>query len=110
MSVRRKFGVAATIAFVMLVMLVAWKLGAGTPILKATTITAGTIQTLSATVAQKGTAGSLALNGPLARIALDLKSSVLPGAVTLTFIKAQVLGSTGTVSATSISTGALAAQ
>ena len=85
-------------------------LGSGTPILKATTASGSGTQTLSAAVAQKGTAGSLALNGPLARVALDLKTGATPGSVTLTLVKAQVLGSTGTVSNATIAVGTLAAQ
>ena len=33
--------------------------------------------------AQKGLAGSVALNGPLARVSVDLKSGATPGSVTL---------------------------
>jgi hypothetical protein len=85
-------------------------LGSGTPILKATTATAGSTQTLSAALAQKGTAGSLPLNGVLARVAVDLKSGAAPGSVPLSMVKAQALASTGTVSAATVSVGTLAAQ
>ncbi|HJU83570.1 MAG TPA: hypothetical protein VJ600_05125 [Holophagaceae bacterium] len=85
-------------------------LGAGTPILKATTVSASGTQTLSAAVAQKGTAGSVSLNGALALVALDLRSGTTPGSVPLSLVKAQVLDSTGTVSNATIAVGTLAAQ
>ncbi len=85
-------------------------LGAGTAALKATTATTGSTQTLSAAVTQKGTAGSVALNGALARVAVDLKTGATPGSVTLSVVKAQVLDSTGTIGSATVATGTLSAQ
>ncbi|HJW09029.1 MAG TPA: hypothetical protein VJ483_05295 [Holophagaceae bacterium] len=85
-------------------------LGAGTPIMKSTTAAAGGTQTLSAAVAQKGFAGSVALNGPLARVAVDLKNGAMPGSITLTVVKASVLNSAGTIASAAVTAGSLSAQ
>ncbi len=68
--------------------------------------------TLQVVVSQKGLAGSPMLNGPLATIALNLSSSVLPGPISLDTVsgKMQVLNSTGDTPAITISKGTLAAQ
>lgn len=68
--------------------------------------------TLQVVVSQKGVAGSPAMNGVLASVALSLKTGIAPGAVTLDVVsgKAQALSSTGDIAAITISKGALAAE
>ena len=65
--------------------------------------------TLSAVVGQKGLGSPVALNGAIARVALDLKSGAGKGAVALASPKAQVLAG-GTIGAMTITIGTLAAQ
>lgn len=68
--------------------------------------------TLVATVAEKGLSTAKALNGPLLRVALDLKSGITPGAITLTAdaAKCQVLNGDGTLAPLALTPGTLSAQ
>ncbi|WP_026852824.1 hypothetical protein [Geothrix fermentans] len=69
--------------------------------------------TLQVTVAQKGTGSPVSLGAPLLRVALDLRPSQLPGAVSLSAdaTRCQVLDGTGTiVSPIPVTVGTLAAQ
>lgn len=86
----------------------AFTLGAAPQILKGKV--AGNV--LQVTAAQKGTAAPAALNVPLLRVALDLKSSQGLGAITLTAdsTKCQVVDGTGTIGAFTVTVGTLAAQ
>lgn len=87
----------------------AFSLGAGTPILKGK-VTGGTLQV---TVAQKGIGSPVSLGTPLLRVALDLRPSQLPGAVSLSAdaTRGQVLDGTGTiVSPIAVTVGTLTAQ
>jgi hypothetical protein len=86
-------------------------LGSGTPILKGK-VTGGV---LAATVAEKGLGSPKALNGPLLRIALDLKAgqgTTAGTAISLTADggKAQVLLGDGTLPAITVAVGTLTAQ
>lgn len=69
-------------------------------------------QVLQAAVSQKGLGSPVALNGVLARVALDLKSGIAPGAVTLAPVsgKTQALLSGGTTPDITVTVGTLAAQ
>lgn len=87
----------------------AFSLGVGTPILKGKA-SGGTLQV---TVAQKGAGSPVSLGAPLLRVALDLRPSQLPGAVSLSAdaTRCQVLDGTGAiVSPIPVTVGALAAQ
>lgn len=66
--------------------------------------------TLIGALGLKGTSSSVALNGVLARVALDLKSGAAPGVVTLASPKAQVLASDGSISMVSITLGTVTAN
>ena len=80
-------------------------LGSGALALKAKVVG----PTLQAVVGQKGLGAPVALNGVLARVALDLKAGAPKGTVALASPKAQVL--TGaTIGAATIAVGTLAAQ
>ena len=86
-------------------------LGSGLSILKGK-VTGGV---LSATVAEKGLGTPKALNGPLLRIALDLKAGQgtpagTPIALTADGAKAQVLLADGTLPAITVAVGTLTAQ
>lgn len=84
-------------------------LGTAPQIIKATV--AGNV--LKATVAQKGTKNPVSLNGPLLRVALDLKADVTPGAgvpLTADPARCHVLDGTGTIAAVTVSVGALTAS
>jgi hypothetical protein len=84
-------------------------LGSGTPILKGV-VSGGT---LTAAVAEKGTAAPKVLNGPLLRIALDLKGGLTAGsnvALTVETGKCQVLQGDGSLPAITISAGTITAQ
>lgn len=83
-------------------------LGGGTQALKGK-VSSNTLQVV---VSQKGVAGSPAMNGVLASVALSLKTGVAPGAVTLDVVsgKAQALSSTGDIGAITITKGSLAAE
>lgn len=83
-------------------------LGSGTKALRGK-VTAGTVQFA---VSQKGTGSPVALNGPVAQIALDLKGGVTPGAITLTAVagKTKVLDNTNTVGDITVTVGTLTAQ
>ena len=72
-------------------------------------VTGGVLQV---TAAQKGTASPVALGVPLVRLALDLKNGQAPGAISLTAnaSKAYYTDASGTISPTTVSIGALAAQ
>ena len=65
---------------------------------------------LQGVAAKKGLGGAVALNGVLARVALDLKASAPKGAVALSATKAQVLLADGSLSPASIVAGVLTAQ
>ncbi|WP_243294749.1 hypothetical protein [Geothrix mesophila] len=87
----------------------AFNLGASPQILKGKA-SGGTLQV---TVAQKGLASPASLNAPLLRVALDLRASQPPGAVSLgtDSSKCQVIDGTGTIVAPiAVTVGALAAQ
>ncbi len=86
----------------------AFTLGTGTQILKGK-VTAGVLQV---TAAQKGTASPVALNTPLVRVALDLKASQAPGAITLSANagKAYYTDASGNITATTVIVGTIAAQ
>jgi hypothetical protein len=86
----------------------AFTLGAAPQILKGKV--AGNV--LQVTAAQKGTAGPVALNVPLLRIALDLKAAQGTGAITFTAdsTKCQVVDGTGTIGAITVTVGTLSAQ
>ncbi|WP_243295869.1 Ig-like domain-containing protein [Geothrix mesophila] len=62
---------------------------------------------LTAALGQKGTGSSVALNGVLARVALDLKAGAPLGPVPFAVVKAQVLQSDGSLPVVSISIGTL---
>lgn len=86
-------------------------LGTGTPILKAK----ATGDALQATVAQKAPTTVASLNGPLLRIALDLKTGLglTQGtviALTADAAKCQVLDGSGAISVITVSVGILTAQ
>jgi hypothetical protein len=86
-------------------------LGAGIPILKAKA--AGDV--LQATVAQKAPTAAAPLNGPLLRIALDLKPGLglTPGTViafSADAARCQVLDGSGAISVIAVSVGTLTAQ
>ncbi len=68
--------------------------------------------TLQAVVSQKGLSGSVALNGVLATVALELKSGVAPGNVSLSLAsgKSGWLKSDGNVADPQIQVGTLVAQ
>jgi hypothetical protein len=88
-----------------------FSLGTGTPIQKAK----ATGNVLQATVAQKGLAAPASLNGPLLRVALDLKTGqgIIQGtAIPLSAdaAKCQVLDGTGTITPITVSVGTLTAQ
>jgi hypothetical protein len=65
---------------------------------------------LQGAVGQKGPAGSVSLNGVLARVALDLKGGAPLGAAALTATKAQILQADGTISDVTLVPGTLAAN
>ncbi len=65
---------------------------------------------LQGVTAKKGLGGAVALNGVLARVALDLKPGAAKGAVALSATKAQVLLADGSLSAVAIAAGTLTAQ
>ncbi len=65
---------------------------------------------LQGVTAKKGLGGAVALNGVLARVALDLKAGAARGAVALAATKAQVLLADGSLSAVGIAAGTLTAQ
>jgi hypothetical protein len=83
-------------------------LGTGTAILKAKA-NGGALQ---AVVAQKGITNPASLNGPLLRVALDLKTGQAPDTVAFTAdsAKCQVIDSTGAIAPITVSLGTLAAQ
>ena len=85
-----------------------FNLGAGLPILKGK-VSAGVLQV---TVAQKGSGSPLALNTPLVRVALDLKTGQLIGAIALSAdsTKCQVLDGAGTIVPIVVGVGTLSAQ
>lgn len=85
-----------------------FNLGSGTPIMKAK----ATGNVLQATVAQKAPTPAASLNGPLLRVALDLKPGIPQGAVTFAAdgTKCQVLDGAGTISTITVSVGTLNAQ
>ncbi|HJW33580.1 MAG TPA: hypothetical protein VJ505_09480 [Holophagaceae bacterium] len=66
--------------------------------------------TLVGGLGQKGLGGSVALNGVLARFAVDLKASAPKGTAALAQTKAQVLQSDGTISAITLTFGTLSAN
>ncbi|WP_243319060.1 hypothetical protein [Geothrix paludis] len=87
----------------------AFNLGAASQILKGK-VSGGTLQV---TAAQKGTASPVSLNAPLLRVALDLRASQPPGAVSLgaDSSKCQVIDGTGAIVAPiAVTVGTLAAQ
>lgn len=86
----------------------AFTLGAAPQILKGKV----TGNNLQVAVAQKGTAGPVALNVPLLRIALDLKASQPTGAVTFSAdsTKCQIVDGTGTITGITVTVGTLSAQ
>lgn len=65
---------------------------------------------LQGVVGQKGLAGAVALNGVLARVAVDLVAGAAKGVVALSATKAQVLQGDGTIAPVSIAVGVLTAQ
>ncbi|MBS2021080.1 MAG: Ig-like domain-containing protein [Deltaproteobacteria bacterium] len=65
---------------------------------------------LQALVGQKGLASPVALNGVLARVALDLKVNGPKGTVALSVTKAQLVQSDGTIATMAITVGTLTAQ
>lgn len=65
---------------------------------------------LQGAVGQKGTAGSVSLNGVLARVALDLKTGAPLGAATLTAPKAQILQADGTITTVTLVPGTLSSN
>jgi len=65
---------------------------------------------LQGAVGQKGTAGSVSLNGVLARVALDLKSGAPLGSATFTASKAQILQADGTITTVTLVPGTLSAN
>ena len=67
---------------------------------------------LQVTAAQKGYASPVALNTALLRVALDLKASQAPGAITLSANagKAYYTDAAGNITATTVTVGTLAAQ
>ena len=86
-------------------------LGAGTPIQKAK----ATGNLLQATVAQKAPQGAASLNGPLLRVALDLKTGLglaQGTAITLSADagRCQVLDGSNTIAPMTVSVGTLTAQ
>lgn len=86
----------------------AFNLGAAPQILKGS-LSGGTLQV---TAAQKGYASPVSLNATLLRVALDLKGSQTPGAVTLSAdgTKCQILDASGNLVTIAISVGTLTAQ
>lgn len=94
----------------------------GTYVQNGTAFTLGTLpqilkgkvtgSTLQVAAAQKGTSSPVAMNAPLLRIALDLKTGQTAGVVTLSADagKGQVLDGTGVLSAIVVSVGTLTAQ
>jgi len=66
--------------------------------------------TLQGAVGLKGTAGSVSLNGVLARVALDLKAGAPLGTATLTAPKAQILQADGTITTVTLVPGALSSN
>ncbi|GLH67230.1 hypothetical protein [Geothrix edaphica] len=87
----------------------AFNLGSDPKILKGK-VTAGILQV---TAAQKGAGSPVSLGAPLLRVALDLRASQLPGAISLSAdaTRCQVLDGTGTIaSPITVAVGALAAQ
>ena len=71
-----------------------------------------TVGVLQVTAAQKGYASPVALNTALLRVALDLKASQAPGAITLSANagKAYYTDAAGNITATTVTVGTLAAQ
>jgi len=87
----------------------AFELGAGAPILKALL----TGSTLTATVAEKGTAHPKALDKALLQVALDLQPGTLKGATATLAAdpaKCQVLNANGTLSTISVTASGITAQ
>ena len=86
----------------------AFTLGTAPKILKGK-VTSATLQVVAA---QKGTAGTVALNAPLLRIALDLKPAQATGAITFSAdaSKCQVLDGTGVIAPITVTVGTLTAQ
>ena len=66
--------------------------------------------TLTGALGQKGTGASVALNGVLARVALDFKAGAAVGAAALASSKAQILEATGTITTVSVTPGTLTAN
>lgn len=66
--------------------------------------------TLTGGLGQKGIGSPVALNGVLARVALDLKSGAPAGAATLTSPKAQIIAADGTITTVTVVSGTLSAQ
>lgn len=83
-------------------------LGTGSQAIKAK-VTAGTLQGV---VGQKGTGASVALNGVLARVALDLRTGAPLGAASpaLSATKAQILQADGTITTVTLTPGTLSAN
>lgn len=86
----------------------AFTLGAAPQILKGK-VTGNVLQVAAS---QKGFASPVALNQPLLRLALDLKSGLAAGSVTLSAdnTKCQVLDGTGTLTPITVTVGTLATQ
>ena len=95
---------------------------AGTYVQNGTALTLGTAPqvlkgkvaagVLQVTAAQKGTGNPVALNAPLVRVALDLKTLQAPGSITLSANagKAYYTDAAGNLIATTVTVGTLAAQ
>lgn len=66
--------------------------------------------TLTGGLGQKGTGSPVALNGALARVALDLKTGAPTGTATLTAPKAQIIAADGTITTVTVVPGTLSAQ
>lgn len=66
--------------------------------------------TLTGGLGQKGSGSPVALNGVLARVALDLKSGAPVGAATLTAPKAQIIAADGTITDVVVVPGTLSAR
>lgn len=85
-------------------------LGAGLPILKATVHG----KALVATVAEKGWKNPKSLNGPLVRVALDLKGTALPSGspipLAMDSVRSMVLLGDGTLAPMPVAVGTLKAQ
>ncbi len=85
-----------------------FNLGSGTKALRGK-VSGGTLQFA---VSQKGIGSPVALNGTVAQVALDLKSGIAPGPITLTVVpgKNKALDNAGTIADITVNVGTLTAN